>query len=393
VGSALQGSYVAFLEEIRRLRQTEHLLGRESDRPRMEALSCLSIHLYARTHAWYETAIERAREALEWASSARDARITLLARLGLSETERLLGRPGRALDHANHAAAVFEAGQDVGVLRAGQREEVLGALAAAYLALGNAERGVEFARERLDHAGARSSGYPRAGAAVVEATVGLAEALLLLERAETESGEHARETLRLAADLPGTIMWDIRALLALAELALRRERPDEALDHASAAVSRIEARETPLVWLVTYAAWVQGRALEAAGQRDDACAWFERAYEHVENTAEHLTSETLRDAYLQAGLHVPWIREAAARYGLGRGALPPVETADRLAGLTPRELEVLTLVAAGRTNREISDELYISEKTVARHLTNIFNKIDAESRTQAAAWAFRNGMA
>ena len=54
---------------------------------------------------------------------------------------------------------------------------------------------------------------------------------------------------------------------------------------------------------------------------------------------------------------------------------------------------MLGLVAAGRTNREISQQLYISEKTVARHLTNIFNKIDAQSRTQAAAWAFRNGLA
>ncbi|HLT18146.1 MAG TPA: response regulator transcription factor, partial [Thermomicrobiales bacterium] len=162
---------------------------------------------------------------------------------------------------------------------------------------------------------------------------------------------------------------------------------------ASAAVSRIEARETPLVWLVTYAAWVQGRALEAAGRRDDARSWFERAHEHVENTAEHLTSDDLREVYLRDGFCVAAIREAAASYAIGRDAMPAAEPTDRLGGLTPRELEVLSLVAAGRTNREISDELYISEKTVARHLTNIFNKIGAESRTQAAAWAFRNGLA
>ena len=62
-------------------------------------------------------------------------------------------------------------------------------------------------------------------------------------------------------------------------------------------------------------------------------------------------------------------------------------------GLTPREIEVLRLVAAGRSNREIADELFISEKTVARHLTNVFTKLDVESRTQAAAWAFRTGIA
>jgi DNA-binding CsgD family transcriptional regulator len=179
----------------------------------------------------------------------------------------------------------------------------------------------------------------------------------------------------------------------LAELALRAGRPEDALDRAAAAVSRIEARETPLVWLVTCAALVQGRALEAAGRRDDARIWFERAHEHIENTAEHLTGDALREIYLRDGFCVSAIRGAAARYGIGRGALPLSETADRLAGLTPRELEVLSLVAAGRTNREISDELYISEKTVARHLTNIFNKVEVESRTQAAAWAFRNGIA
>ena len=393
-GKPLQGSFVAFLEEIRRLRQTEHLLARESDRPRLEALSRLSIHLYARTHGWYETALERAHEALEWANSARNARIGLLAHLGLSETERLLGRAGRALDHANGAAAVFETGHahaqgaPIGGLRESQREEVLGALASAYLALGQPERAVEFARERLEAAQARAG-----GTALVEAMVGLAEALLRLDGHADEAEERARQTLRLCVDLPGTIFWDIRAVLVLAELALRADAAERALDHASAAISRIEARETPLVWLVTYAAWVQGCALEAVGNRDDARTWFERAYEHVENTAEHLSADALRDTYIRDGFCVAAIREAAARYGLGRGALPPADTPDRLAGLTPRELEVLTLVAAGRTNREISDELYISEKTVARHLTNIFNKVDVESRTQAAAWAFRNGIA
>jgi DNA-binding CsgD family transcriptional regulator len=62
-------------------------------------------------------------------------------------------------------------------------------------------------------------------------------------------------------------------------------------------------------------------------------------------------------------------------------------------GLTPRELEVLLLIALGKTNRDISDQLFISEKTVARHLTNIYTKIDSQSRTQAAAWAFRQGIA
>jgi len=59
-------------------------------------------------------------------------------------------------------------------------------------------------------------------------------------------------------------------------------------------------------------------------------------------------------------------------------------------GLSARELEVLRLVAAGRTNREIASELVVSEHTVARHLQNIFHKLGVTSRTAAAAFAFQH---
>jgi DNA-binding CsgD family transcriptional regulator len=61
-----------------------------------------------------------------------------------------------------------------------------------------------------------------------------------------------------------------------------------------------------------------------------------------------------------------------------------------VAGLTSRELEVLRLVATGRTNRAIAEELGLSEKTVARHLSNIFNKLDVSSRAGATAYAFEH---
>ena len=61
-------------------------------------------------------------------------------------------------------------------------------------------------------------------------------------------------------------------------------------------------------------------------------------------------------------------------------------------GITPRELGVLKLVASGRTNRAIARELGISEKTVARHLSNIFTKLDLTSRAAATAYAFQHGL-
>ncbi len=59
-------------------------------------------------------------------------------------------------------------------------------------------------------------------------------------------------------------------------------------------------------------------------------------------------------------------------------------------GLTPREIEVLREVAAGGTNRAIAEALGISEKTVARHLSNIFMKLGLESRAAATAWAYEH---
>lgn len=60
--------------------------------------------------------------------------------------------------------------------------------------------------------------------------------------------------------------------------------------------------------------------------------------------------------------------------------------------LTDRELEVLRLIAAGRSNREIAETLFISEKTVKSHVGSIFGKLDVTDRTQAAVCAWREGL-
>jgi DNA-binding CsgD family transcriptional regulator len=93
---------------------------------------------------------------------------------------------------------------------------------------------------------------------------------------------------------------------------------------------------------------------------------------------------------------------AAARSDFEQlGAAPDLSRLDQLIGapgvipthgLTPRELEVLRLVAAGNSNREIASKLIISEHTVARHLQNIFAKLGVSSRTAASAYGFEHGL-
>ena len=64
----------------------------------------------------------------------------------------------------------------------------------------------------------------------------------------------------------------------------------------------------------------------------------------------------------------------------------------RDAELTTRELDVLRLLGAGKSNRQIADELVISERTARTHVSNILGKLDLTSRTQAALWAVREGL-
>jgi DNA-binding CsgD family transcriptional regulator len=103
-------------------------------------------------------------------------------------------------------------------------------------------------------------------------------------------------------------------------------------------------------------------------------------------------------------------RAAARKTFVELGASPDVAIVDAMAeamatpprsaagakkgahGLSARELEVLVLVASGRTNKLIARELFVSEKTIDRHVSNIFAKLDVPTRAAATAWAYRRGL-
>ncbi len=83
------------------------------------------------------------------------------------------------------------------------------------------------------------------------------------------------------------------------------------------------------------------------------------------------------------------VRNACSRHE--SGFLRPTAQSGA-GGLTAREMQVLRLVAAGKSNRAIAAELAISEHTVARHVQNIFAKLDVASRAAATAFAFEHGL-
>jgi two-component system, NarL family, response regulator LiaR len=60
--------------------------------------------------------------------------------------------------------------------------------------------------------------------------------------------------------------------------------------------------------------------------------------------------------------------------------------------VTPRELDVLRLLADGLTDQQIADQLFLSKRTVSTHVANILNKLDVDSRTAAASVAIRQGL-
>ncbi len=91
-------------------------------------------------------------------------------------------------------------------------------------------------------------------------------------------------------------------------------------------------------------------------------------------------------------------REAARATFASLRAQPDLDALDGATrserhGLTSREVEILQHLATGATNRGIAEELVLSEKTVARHIANIFGKLDVSNRAAATAWAHQHGLA
>jgi DNA-binding CsgD family transcriptional regulator len=205
--------------------------------------------------------------------------------------------------------------------------------------------------------------HARAGGHGEEAARLGAEALELLEAA------------RVGADTKLAVGVDGRGWLARAEAEYRRAVGDNDQAHWRKV---LDTFEPDFAYETARSRWRLAEALAEAGSRDEAQEQWLLAAE----VADRLGAARLRQALTDLG----------RRARLGRGPAANAAGASPLGVLTSRELEVLTLVAAGRSNREIAAELFIAAKTVSVHVSNILAKLGAASRTEAAAIAHSNGV-
>jgi DNA-binding CsgD family transcriptional regulator len=132
------------------------------------------------------------------------------------------------------------------------------------------------------------------------------------------------------------------------------------------------------VYEIARTRWRLAEALAEAGRRDEAADQWRQAVQ----AADRLKARPLRAA----------LDDLARRARIGTTQDDGRDGAV-LASLTSREREVLRLIAAGRSNREIASVLFIAPKTASVHVSNILGKLGAASRTEAAAIAYREGLA
>jgi len=130
------------------------------------------------------------------------------------------------------------------------------------------------------------------------------------------------------------------------------------------------------VYEIARTRWRLAEALAEAGRRDEA----EEQWRSAAQAADRLGARPLRRA----------LDDLARRARIGTA--PDLPDGAVLASLTSREREVLRLIAAGRSNREIASVLFIAPKTASVHVSNILAKLGAASRTEAAAIAHREGL-
>lgn len=270
---------------------------------------------------------------------------------------------------------------------------VLDVAAWAYAELGEIRR-------RLGDLAAAEEAFRKSEEIMGQTPAGLALVRLAQGRIDAASAV----ITRVLAEIPGETRQ--RAALLPAEVQIAIAAGD--LERARAAADELDRIATTFAGpaLVAAAATARGRVQLAEGDCAAACAtlqsalrtWQELDVPHEAATVRVLLGESCRNRGDEEGATAAFGVAAREFERLG-AALDMRQLRDSLhrptqpAGLTDREAEVLRLVATGLTNKEIATKLFLSDKTVARHLSNIFLKLGVSSRSAATAFAIESGIA
>jgi DNA-binding CsgD family transcriptional regulator len=202
-------------------------------------------------------------------------------------------------------------------------------------------------------------------------------------RRARRSAAHAR--YRAAAGADGVaVTAAVRAQLLTAEA--ERTRAAGPSDPGGWAEAAGAWDDLGCPWPAAYARWRLAEALlEAGAPHQQAAAPLQQARAAARGLgAAPLQAEV---ELLARRARIALAPEPVARRGRNEAAAPGDEL-----GLTPREKEVLALVAEGRTNRQIADALFISDKTASVHVSNILAKLGVANRAEAAATVHRLGL-
>ncbi len=188
-------------------------------------------------------------------------------------------------------------------------------------------------------------------------------------------GEGDPDAPSIVRSLPGTTLPITQALLGYADaLTAARKGDVVAADAAATGAEDLLSSLGRLSWLVHLC-----RRLVAAAalnqQWGEPVRWLQEALAYYGPTPHRPFTAACRSLLTRSGVRVP-------RRGAGAQRAPGLER----WGITARELDVVSLLPEGLSNREIGDRLYLSPRTVEKHLASVMNKIGAHSRTQVAAW-------
>jgi ATP/maltotriose-dependent transcriptional regulator MalT len=224
-------------------------------------------------------------------------------------------------------------------------------------------------------------------------------ALSWLARGRTTAASAAINRLLAGAGGPVQRSWLLPAaveiLVSAGEVDQAREYSDELSGIASAfGNAALQAMATYAAAKVDLLSGQSGAALHKA--RESRRLWNELGSPYEAARARVLVARAMRELGDEdsANAELAIARETFAVLDVAPGVqeIDKLQGRARPAGLTERELEVLRLVAEGRSNPDIARVLVLSHKTVERHLSNIFTKLDVPSRTAAAAYAHEHGL-